>query len=174
IMMSERRYVGTVLDGRPLVSNLSQPRHFARNIRHAEFCGGSASCDGPRQREPFFQIRLGRACFRIAQVPVKEIRLVSDLEILEAVAQRLGYKERFLRGACRCIRAHPDAVHASPTRGLEEFRQVSDSLDRYGVVMSLRLARDLTDLRMLRVGRVRLRFPVSKLAGVAAKAQNAS
>src|SRR5580692_5281185 len=102
------------------------------------------------------------------------IRLVSDLEILDAVAQRLGYKDRFLGGACRCIRAHPDAVHASPTSGLEELRQVSDCLDPHRIVLSLRFASDLTDSRMLWFGRVRLRFPVSKLAGVAPKAQNAS
>jgi len=33
---------------------------------------------------------------------------------------------------------------------------------------------NLTHLRMLWFGRVRLRFPVSKLAGVAPKAQNTS
>jgi hypothetical protein len=43
-----------------------------------------------------------------------------------------------------------------------------------GVVMRFRLAHDLTDLGVLRLGRVRLRLPVSKLAGVAAKAQNPS
>src|SRR4029077_9139315 len=110
--------------------------------------------------------------FRIAQVSVKKVRLVSDLKILEAVTQRLGYKGRFLGGACRRIRAHPDAVHASPTGGLEELREVSDCLDRYRIVMSLRLAHDLTHLGMLWFGRVRLRFPVSELAGVAAKAEN--
>jgi hypothetical protein len=31
-------------------------------------------------------VRLGRPCLRIAQVPAKEIRLVSDLEVLQAVA----------------------------------------------------------------------------------------
>jgi hypothetical protein len=57
---------------------------------------------------------------------------------------------------------------------LEELREVSDCLDRYRIVMSLRLAHDLTHLRMLWFGRVRLRFPVSELACVAAKAENTS
>ena len=104
----------------------------------------------------------------------KQIRLVSDLEILQPVAQRLGYKDRFLGGACRRIRSHPDAVDASPTSGSEELRQVSDCLDRHRVVLSLGLAHDLTDLRMLWFGRIRRRFPVCELAGVASKAQNAS
>ena len=94
--------------------------------------------------------------------------------ILQAVAQRLGYKDRFLGGACGCIRPHPDAIDASPTSGSEELRQVPDCLGRHRVVMRYRLANDLADLRVLGFGRVRLRFPVSKLAGIASKAQNAS
>src|SRR6202007_1142786 len=42
------------------------------------------------------------------------------------------------------------------------------------VVLSLRLAHDLTDLRMLGLGRIRRRFSVCELAGVASEAQNAS
>jgi hypothetical protein len=57
---------------------------------------------------------------------------------------------------------------------LEELRQVPYCLDRHPIVLSLRLARDLTDCRMLWFGRIRLRFPVSELAGVAPKAQNTS
>jgi hypothetical protein len=55
---------------------------------------------------------------------------------------------------------------------LEELRQIPDCFDRHRVVVGLRLARDLADLRMLWFGRVRLRFPVSELAGVAPKAEN--
>src|SRR5271155_2178492 len=104
----------------------------------------------------------------------KQIRLVSDLEVLEAVAERRCHKSCFFGGACRCIRPHPDAVQAGPTSGLEELRQVPDCLDRHRVVVGLRLALNLTDLRMLWFGRIRPRVPVSELAGVAPKAQNTS
>src|ERR1700751_4399132 len=99
---------------------------------------------------------------------------MADLEVLQAVAQRLGNKDSFLGGACGRIRAHPNAVQAGPASGFEELRPVLDCLRRYCVVVSLRLAHDFTDLRMLWFGRIRSRFPVSELARVASKAQNAS
>jgi hypothetical protein len=45
-------------------------------------------------------------------------------------------------------------------------------LGRDRVIVGLRLTLSLADLRMLWLGRIRRRFPVSELAGVATKAQN--
>src|ERR1700677_399611 len=104
----------------------------------------------------------------------KQIRLVSDLEVLQAVAERRCHKSCFFGGACRRIRAHPDAVHASPTGGLEELRQVSDLLQRHSVLMSLRFTRRLAELGMLWFERIGRGFPARELAGVASEAQNAS
>ena len=104
----------------------------------------------------------------------KQIRLASDLKVLRAVAERRRYESCFFGGACRRIRAHPDAVHAIPTGGLEELRQISDRLHRYRVVMSPRLAHDLADLTVLWLGRIGRGSPVRELAGVASEAQNAS
>src|SRR5271156_4641010 len=103
-----------------------------------------------------------------------QIRLVSDLEVLQAVAERRCHKSCFLGGACRRIRAHPDAVDASPTSGLEELREVFHCFHRHRVVMSLRLAHDLADLRMLWFRRIGRGFPVRELTGVASEAQNAT
>src|SRR5580693_8481745 len=104
----------------------------------------------------------------------KQIRLVSDLKVLQEVAERRCHKTCFFGRACRRIRAHPDAIHASPTGGLEALRQVSDHLHRPRVVISLRLAHDLAYFRMLWLPRIGRGFPVRKLAGVASEAQNAS
>ena len=62
---------------------------------------------------------------------------------MQAVAQCLGYKERFFCDTCRCIRAHPDAIDAIPTCGSKELNQVLHRPDCHRVILSLRLARYL-------------------------------
>ena len=103
----------------------------------------------------------------------EQIRLVSDLKVLQVFAEGGCHKCGFFGSTFVRIGSHSDAIEAGPSGVLEKARQVANGFRCYGVVLSFGLAFHLAGMRVFRLGRIGGRLPPCEFAGVAAQTQNA-
>src|SRR5206468_6177050 len=99
-----------------------------------------SGCDSTRERQPFIQVALWRPCLRVAEVAIEKVHFVPDLEVLQVRSESLGNEFGFSRRALRHICSHADPVEARPSRGLQKFRQIANSIFAYGIIVRLWLA----------------------------------